>query len=68
MEGAFGFLLGLTFLCFLFFGLALLYKNRAEVSKWLNTPYYAEEDRKLRLQRKIENAQKELEAIEKAEA
>jgi len=44
------------------------YRHRTAIAKWLNPTYYACNDRKLYLRRQIENAQKELEAIEKVEA
>jgi len=47
---------------------AYAYRHRAAITKWLNPTYYAINDRKLQLRRQIENAEKELEAIEKEEA
>ena len=67
MEGAISFMLCLIFLGVVVFMLGIVYRNRVSISKWLNTPYYAEEDRKLKLQRRIEDAQAELTEIEKAE-
>lgn len=67
MDSAIGFLFTMVVLAGVGFGFAILYKNRIPVTKWLNAPYYAEDDRKLRLQRRIEDAQKELEAIEQRE-
>jgi len=67
MDLAVGFFALLVFLGVFLFVLALAYRNRATIGKWLNTPYYAESDRKLKLQRRIEDAEKELEAIEKVE-
>lgn len=63
MDAAIGFLFVLIVLLLLFFGLALLYKNRAVVGKWLNSPYYACDDRELKLHRRIEDAQTELDSI-----
>ncbi len=67
MDGAIGFLLCLIFLGLVVLGLAIAYRNRVTVSKWLNTPYYAESDRRLKLRRRIEDAEKELEQLDKAE-
>ena len=72
------FLILLIFILFLAF-CGYCYKNRTSIAQWLNPTYYACDDRKLRLKRIIENAQrdseravedakKELETIEKAEA
>ena len=63
MEAAVAFLLMLIFLGLLGFGLAVAYKNRGTISKWLNTPYYSSSDRKLNLQRRKEDAEKELAVI-----
>ena len=60
-----GTLVILAVLCLL---AAILYRNRVSVSKWLKVPYSPEDDRKLKLQRRIEDAQIELEALEKNEA
>ena len=68
MDAAIGFLLVLIFLALLAFSLALVYKNRALVKKWLNAPYYAEDDRKLNLRRRIEDSANELAEIEAAES
>lgn len=67
MEGAIGFLLVLIFLTIWIVLAGLAYKNRARIQRWLNTPYYASEDRRLQLSRKIEDAKKELEELDKAE-
>ncbi len=47
--------------------LAYLYRNRDRLVIWLNTPrrYYAEDDVKLRRERNLEDAQKELDSIKK---
>ena len=70
MEAAVGlFLILLVLSMFTVAGL-FCYKYRARISKWVNSPYYACDDRKLHLQRRIENCQKEIaviEANEKAE-
>lgn len=54
------------------FGFALVFKNRVAVAKWLNSPSLAvSEDIKTRkryLQRKIEDAEAELEKIEEIES
>ncbi len=67
MDAAVGFMLVLLFLSLFALVLAILYKRRDYIRRWLNTPYYAEDDRKLRLQRRIEDAKKELEELLKAE-
>lgn len=67
MEAAAGLFFSLIALAVFGFGIAVLYRNRASVSKWLNAPYYADEDRKLRLKRRIEDSQKELADIEQKE-
>ncbi len=64
MDSAIGFLFVLMVLFLLFFCLALLYKNRVVVGKWLNSPYYACDDRELKLRRRIEDSEKELNDIE----
>lgn len=68
MESVLALFFGIILLGLVGFGFAILYKQRAHVAKWLQAPYYACDDRKLHLKRKIEDAQTELEAIEKAEA
>lgn len=47
--------------------LAVLYRDRERLVKWLNTPrrYYSEDDVKLRRERNLEDAQKELDKLEK---
>ena len=67
MDAAIGFLLCLVCLVLVVFGIAIVYRNRAAVSKWLNTPYYADSDRRLKLRRRIEDAEKEIEVLDKAE-
>ena len=68
MEAAIGFFfVMLTFLLIILLA-AYCYRHRAAITKWMNPTYYAYNDRKLQLRRQIENAEKELEAIEKAEA
>lgn len=67
MDAAIGFLLTLVFLALFAYVLGLGYKNRVMIQRWLNMPYYAEDDRKLRLKRRIEDSQKELADLEKAE-
>ena len=67
MESAIGFLMSLIFILLFIFALGVAYKNRAYICKWLNSPYYASDDRKLRLKRKIEDAQAEIEDIEARE-
>ena len=64
MDSAIGLMFSLIFLTAFCFGLAILYKNRSPVQKWLNTPYYAEDDRKLKLERRIADATKELEHLQ----
>jgi len=61
-------LLTLVVLCLFGLFLGFAYRNRASIKKWLNTPYYAEDDRKLKLQRRIEDAQHEIADIDKKEA
>jgi hypothetical protein len=53
------------FIAFLIIDLHILlaayaYKRRYALLKWLEYPYYAEDDRELRLQRRVEDAQHEL--------
>ena len=67
MDGGIGLLFSLLTLIAFCFGLGLVFKNRSLVQQWLNTPYYAEDDRKLKLRRKIEDCQAELTAIEEQE-
>lgn len=67
MDAAAGFILVLIFLLLLALLSGYAYRRRADIAKWLNYPYFACEDRKLYLQRKLEDAQKELEAIEAQE-
>jgi len=52
------------------FGFAMAYKRRVAVAKWLNDPdlLTAGGNRKKQLRRRIEDAQEELEAIQKKEA
>ena len=75
--GSFFLILVILILFLLFCGYC--YKNRTSIAQWLNPTYYAYNDRKLRLkriiedarmdsEREVEDAEKELEAIEKAEA
>ena len=79
MESVGSFFLILVILILFLIFCGYCYKNRTSIAQWLNPTYYAYNDRKLRLKRIIENAQrdseravedaeKELEAIEKAEA
>ena len=68
MEVAIGFLLVLLTIALFFLLGGYCYRHRAAITKWLNPTYYAINDRKLQLNRQIENAQKELEAIGKKEA
>ena len=49
------------------FSLGYSLRHRASINKWLNPTYYAEDDRKLKLKREIEDCQKELEWIEDQE-
>lgn len=67
MDAAIGFLLCLIFLALLVLGVAIAYRRRNEIRRWLNSPYYAADDRRLRLRRRIEDAEKELEELDKAE-
>lgn len=68
MEAAAGLFFSLIALAAFAFGAAVLYRNRISVAKWLNAPYYADEDRKLKLKRRIEDSEKELADIEQKEA
>ena len=79
MEAVGSFFLILVILILFLAFCGYCYKNRTSIVQWLNPTYYAYNDRKLRLKRIIENAQreseravedaeKELEALEKAEA
>lgn len=68
MEGVFALFFGFIIMALVIFGLAIGYKQRAYLSKWLQAPYFASEDRELLLKRRIEDATAELEAIEKAKA
>lgn len=57
--------IGLLFvLTVVILSLAYSFKYRRRISRWLDYPYFAEEDRKLNLKRTIEDAQKELEWVE----
>lgn len=42
-------------------------RYRSTIVKWINPTYYACDDRKLKLQRKIEDCQKELDWIKEEE-
>jgi hypothetical protein len=44
--------------------LAYLIRNREAIKKWMNAPYYAENDRELYLTRRKEDVEKELAWIE----
>ena len=68
MESAAGFFLVLLVLVLFILLGAYCYRHRIAIANWLNPTYYAMNDRKLHLHRQIENAEKELEAIGKAEA
>lgn len=68
MEAAASLFFCLIILALFVIGLGYAYKKRAAIQKWLNTPYYASDDRRLRLKRKIEDAERELQALEKEEA
>ena len=68
MEGVFALFFGFIIMALVVVAVGIAYKQRAFLSKWLQAPYYASEDRKLTLKRRMEDAQAELEAIEKAEA
>lgn len=57
----------LLFCSVVFLALGFGLRHRTSINKWLNPTYYACDDRKLRLQRKIEDAQNELKWIEKQE-
>ena len=67
MDSAIGFLLCLIFLGVVVFGVGVAYRNRAAISRWLNSPYYAADDRRLKLRRRIEDSEKELEALDEKE-
>ena len=43
---------------------AFAYRNRRAIGQWLNWPYYAEDDREVRLRRTKEDAERELSWIE----
>ena len=68
MEAAGGFFFVMLTLVLIFVLVAYCYRHRAAIAKWLNPTYYAINDRKLQLRRQIENAEKELAAIDKEEA
>ena len=79
MESVGSFFLSLVILILFLIFCGYCYKKRTSIAQWLNPTYYACDDRKLRLERIIEDAQrdskrevedaeKELEAIEKAAA
>ncbi len=67
MDAALGFFFVMLTLLLFFLGLAYAYRNLNVIKAWLNTPYYANEDRRLRLRRRIEDAEKEIEELDKAE-
>lgn len=67
MEAAGGFFISMLTILLVFLLAAYGYRHRAAIARWLNPTYYAINDRKLQLRRQIENAEKELEAIEKVE-
>lgn len=66
MEAAASLFLCLGILALFVVSLAYVYKRRENIKKWLNPPYYAEDDRELRLKRRIQDCQAELDAINKA--
>ena len=68
MEAAAGLFLVLLILILFVVFLGYCYRHRAVISKWLQPPYYAVDDRELKLKRRIEDAEKELETIEKEKA
>ena len=68
METAGGFFFSLVTLLLFVLLAGYAYRHRAVITKWLNPTYYAYNDRKLGLKRQIENAEKELEAMEAEEA
>ena len=49
------------------FGLGYAIRHRDRINKWLNPTYYAGDDRKLSLEREIEDCQRELAWIEDQE-
>lgn len=63
-------ILGLFILLLLIFGVAMAYKHRHLIARWLNDTSLTENDkkRKVRLQRIIEDAQEEIKEIEEREA
>ena len=65
-------LFGLVLLVALVAGLALTYKNRVSVAKWLNDPSLALngdlKTRKRHLQRRIEDIEDEIEMIDEIES
>lgn len=68
MDSAIGFIVVLLTLLVALLGLAMVYKNRAAVKRWLNAPYYTEDDRVIRLKRRMEDTQRELEWLEQYNA
>ena len=79
MEAVGSFFLILVILILFLAFCGYCYKKRTSIAQWLNPTYYACDDRKLRLKRivedarrdsarTVEDAEKELEALEKAEA
>lgn len=60
MEAVISFFLVLVILALVVFGLMVVYKYRRQIAKWVDYPYYANEDRDQFLRRKIEDAEKEL--------
>ncbi len=67
MDSAMGVLVMVIILGVCAFGMGLLYKNRVTVAKWLNMPYFATDDRKLKLQRLLADTQAELKSMEDQE-
>ena len=67
MDAAMGVLVMVIILGVCAFGMGLLYKNRVTVAKWLNMPYFATDDRKLKLQRLLADTQAELKSMEDQE-
>ncbi len=65
MDTAIGFFMVLVFLSLFIILIGFTYKQRAQVAKWLNYPYYSVDNREVSLTRKIEDAQAELQWIEK---
>ena len=60
MEAAIGFIVIMMTMLGGVGVLGIAYKNRASIKRWLNAPYYSEDDREVRLKRRREDIDREI--------